>query len=101
MSQNGGTTHTSIYTTASSPATEQTASLKTNDDHRHYNLWLTYLRGVLDKETEAGNERGMTVYSEAIDDGVARLKEIERLEAENRDWRERYGVFTEDAQSDK
>jgi len=101
MSLNGGTTHTCIYTTVSSPATDQTASLKTKDDHSQDNMWLTYLRGVLHKETEAGNESGMTVYSLAIKEEVGRLKEIETLEVENRDWTERYGVFAEDAESNK
>ena len=89
----------SAATTVAPSATEQTKSIHTKDDHSYDTPWITYLRGELGKETEAANERGITVYKEAIDVGVAKLKEIDRLELETLDWKERYEIFTQDAQS--
>ena len=94
MSKTGETTRASVCTTISPPATQQTRSINTEDK----SALLTYLQRTLEKETKAGNERGMEVYTEARDAELAKLK-AERLA--KLEWEDRYDAFVndEDAQS--
>jgi hypothetical protein len=103
------TSHGSVCTTIAPSATEHNKSIKAEDDLTFNSPLLTHIRPALEKEITAGNTWGISVYSEAINTEVERLRKLEevlKLESpespeslESRDWKDRYGIFVEGEQS--